>query len=373
MTVRQGVPLGRVLGIPLGLDYSWFLIFGLITWSLATGYFPAAYPGWAGGLYWVTGLVTSLLFFASVVLHELGHAVVARQFGVPVRSITLFVFGGVAQIGQEPPSAGAEFWIALAGPVVSGALAVAFHVFRAVATPATPLQALGTYLAYINATLALFNLIPGYPLDGGRVLRAIVWEATRSLRRATQIAAGVGRFIAYLFIAAGIWQIAAGHLFNGLWIAFIGWFLESAAASSGRQVAIHDLLAGHHVRELMVRDYPALSPDLALDTLIHDHILATGRHSFPVVRDGRLVGLLTLEEVRAVPRGQWPTTRVEAAMTPRSRVVTVGPDEELADALEALSEGDAAVVPVVEADTLVGVLSRNRVIAFLRARTLLGS
>jgi Zn-dependent protease/predicted transcriptional regulator len=369
--VRQGVPLGRVLGIPIGLDYSWFLIFGLITWSLAASYFPAQYPDWPGMLYWITGLVTSLLFFASVLLHELGHAVVARRFGVPVRSITLFVFGGVAQIGQEPPSAGAEFWIALAGPVVSGALAVVFDGLRNAAVPATPLQALGTYLVYINAMLALFNLIPGYPLDGGRIFRAIVWEATHSLRRATQIAAGLGRLIAYLFIVIGVWQIVTGHLFNGLWIVFIGWFLESAAASSGRQVAIHDLLAGHHVRELMIQDYPTLSPDLSLETLIHDHILATGRHSFPVVQDGRLMGLLTLDEIRTVPRAQWPATRVEAAMTPRSRVMTVGPDAELADAFDALSAGEAAVVPVVETDRLLGVLSRNRVIAFLRARALL--
>jgi Zn-dependent protease len=257
---RQGIPLGQVLGIPLDIDYSWFLVFGLITWSLAAGYFPAEYPGWSASVYWITGLVTSVLFFASVVAHELGHAVVARRFNMSVQSITLFVFGGVAQIGQEPPSAGAEFWMAIAGPAVSGALVAGFSLLRA-AVPATiPLYALATYLAYMNGMLALFNLIPGYPLDGGRILRAAVWEITHNLGRATQVAAGVGRVIAYVFIAVGVWQAVTGQLFNGLWIAFIGWFLERAAASSAEQVAAHGILAGHRVRDLMMGNYPVVAP-----------------------------------------------------------------------------------------------------------------
>lgn len=370
--IRQAIPLGRVLGIPLGLDYSWFLIFGLITWSLAAGYFPAQYPGWPVDVYWMTGLATALLFFVSVVLHELGHAVIARRFGVPVKSITLFVFGGVAQLGQEPPGAGAEFWIAIAGPVVSGALAGAFGLARS-AAPTPPLLALTSYLGSINGLLALFNLIPGYPLDGGRVLRAVVWEVTHSLRRATQIVSAVGRFIAYLFIAYGIWQIVSGRLINGLWIVFIGWFLETAAASSGRQVAIHDLLMGHSVRDLIARDYPTVSPDLALDTVIHDHILATGWHTLPVVQDGRFLGLLTLDEIKAVRRAEWPTTRVRNVMTPRDRVPTVTPDTDLAAAVDALGAGTADVLPVIESNSFVGAVSRHRVVAFLQAQAVLGA
>jgi Zn-dependent protease len=213
---RQTISLGRILNIPIGLDYSWFLVFALLTWTLATSYFPAEFRNWSTGQYWIVGAATALLMFASVLLHELGHSVVAMRYKIPVRSITLFIFGGVAQIASEPPSAGAEFWIAIAGPVVSFALAIFFGLLQPVVGAVAPLLALAKYLAYINGTLALFNLIPGFPLDGGRVFRAIVWGVTRNLRRATLIAANVGRLIAFLFILFGAWQIVTGNLSNGL-------------------------------------------------------------------------------------------------------------------------------------------------------------
>ncbi|HTX52273.1 MAG TPA: site-2 protease family protein, partial [Candidatus Baltobacteraceae bacterium] len=222
---RHSIPVGRILGIPIGLDYSWFLIFGLITWTLAVGYFPAEFTGWPPAEYWLVGAVTACLFFVSVLLHELGHSVVALRYKVPVRSITLFIFGGVAQIGGEPPSAMAELWIAVAGPVMSGALAALFSLLQPLVAGVAPLVALTKYLAYINGMLALFNLTPGFPLDGGRVLRALVWGITHSLRRATLVAANVGRFIGFLFIFSGVWQMLGGSITNGLWIAFIGWFL----------------------------------------------------------------------------------------------------------------------------------------------------
>src|SRR5512136_2176398 len=196
---RSSISLGRVLGIPIGVDYSWFLIFALLTWSLATSYFPAEFTNWPVAEYWIVGVVTVILMFASVLLHELGHSVVALRYKIPVRNITLFIFGGVAQIGAEPPSASAEFWIALAGPAVSFGLAVFFRLLQTISGAFSPLLALVTYLAYINGTLALFNLIPGFPLDGGRVFRAIVWGVTHNLRRATLIAANVGRVVAFLF------------------------------------------------------------------------------------------------------------------------------------------------------------------------------
>jgi Zn-dependent protease len=247
---RQTIPLGRLLGIPIGLDYSWFLVFVLMTWALAASYYPAEFTSWPVALYWVMGAVTAIMLFVSVVLHELGHAVIARRYHIPVRSITLFLFGGVAELGGEPPSASAEFRIAIAGPVVSFALAVLFGVFQPLVVGSAPLLALASYLASINGMLALFNLIPGFPLDGGRVFRAIVWGMTHNLRRATLIAANLGRVIAYIFIVVGIWQILGGNL-GGLWIAFIGWYLESAAASQVAQQQIHDLLAGHSVAEAM--------------------------------------------------------------------------------------------------------------------------
>src|SRR5512136_1235098 len=204
---RSAIPLGRIWGIPLGLDYSWFLIFALLTWTLATSYYPTEFGSWPVAQYWIVGAATAILMFVSVLLHELGHSVVAIRYKIPVRSITLFIFGGVAQIGAEPPSAIAEFWIALAGPATSFALAILFGLLQSMVGALAPLLALAKYLAYINGTLALFNLIPGFPLDGGRVFRAIVWGVTNNLRRATLIAANVGRIVAFFFIIVGVWYI----------------------------------------------------------------------------------------------------------------------------------------------------------------------
>jgi Zn-dependent protease len=253
MSLTRSIPLGRILGIPIGLDYSWFLVFALVTWSLAGSYFPEQYPGWSTGLYWTIGLATSLLFFASVLLHEFGHSVIALRNGIPVRSITLFIFGGVAQIGREPGSPGVEFRVAIAGPIVSLALAGLFGALGWFGASLAPLAALATYLAYINGSLALFNLIPGFPLDGGRVFRAIVWQVTHSFRRATEIAGGAGHLFAWLFIFWGVWQMFGGNFVGGLWIAFIGWFLENAATASVQQMTLERLLTGHTVGEIMMR------------------------------------------------------------------------------------------------------------------------
>src|SRR5271157_1016262 len=237
--IKQSISLGRIFNIPIGLDYSWFLVFALITWSLATSYFPLEFANWPTAEYWTVGAVTAVLFFVCVLLHELGHSVVALRYKIQVRSITMFIFGGVAQIASEPPSATAEFWIALAGPIVSFALAVLFTLLQWVTTGFEPLLALAKYMAYINGSLALFNLIPGFPLDGGRVFRAVVWGITHSFQRATIIAATIGRVVAFGFILVGVWQMFTGNLAGGLWIAFIGWFLESAAHAQLSQQYLH--------------------------------------------------------------------------------------------------------------------------------------
>ena len=298
---RSAISLGRILGIPIGLDYSWFLIFALLTWSLATNYYPVEFKNWPTAQYWIVSAATVILMFGSVLLHELGHSVVALRYKVPVRSITLFIFGGVAQIGAEPPSAIAEFWIAIAGPITSFALAILFSLLQPLVSVFTPLLALAKYLAYINGALGLFNLIPGFPLDGGRVFRAILWGTTHSLRRATLIAANLGRFIAYGFIGLGVWQMFTGNFGNGLWIAFIGWFLESAASSQIHQQTIHDLLDGHHVADAMRRDYTSIVPDVTLEQLIAGTYLGNGRRSLVVKQADRVTGLLTLHNVKAIP------------------------------------------------------------------------
>jgi Zn-dependent protease len=366
---RSAISLGRIFGIPIGVDYSWFLIFALLTWSLATSYFPSEFQGWPVTQYWIVGAMTVILMFGCVLVHELGHSVVALRYKIPVRSITLLIFGGIAQIDAEPPSASAEFWIAIAGPITSFALAILFALLQPLVGALGPLLAIARYLAYINGALAVFNLIPGFPLDGGRVFRAIVWGITHSLNRATLIAANLGRFIAYLFIILGVWQMFSGNFGNGLWIAFIGWFLESAASSQIHQQTIHDLLAGHHVVDTMRRDYTSVSPDANLDELVKEHILGSGRRSLIVKQNDKVVGLLTLHTVKSVPPADWLTTTAAQVMIPVAQIKRIQPEEELMDALGEMDRDGVNQLPVMVGDQIQGVLSRDDVISLLRNQT----
>ncbi|HKO03290.1 MAG TPA: site-2 protease family protein [Candidatus Acidoferrales bacterium] len=363
---RHTIPLGRILGIPIGLDYSWFLIFGLLTWSLATGYYPAEFRDWPAAQYWITAGVTAALMFSCVLLHELGHSVVALRFKVPVRSITLFIFGGVAQLAAEPPSASAEFQIAIAGPIVSFVLAALFAALQMAFAGAESLFALAKYLAFINAMLASFNLIPGFPLDGGRVFRAIVWGFTKNFRRATLIAATVGRFIAFLFIAFGVWQVFSGHVANGVWIIFIGWFLDTAAVAQTQQQMLQGFLAGHKVSEAMSRDYLSIPGPATLQELVDSHVLGEGRRTFMVGGDGQGGGLLTLHSIKSVPKAEWPTTTAAQAMIPMERLKSIQPDAEVWTALELMDRDGVNQLPVISGGTVVGLLSRDSVITYLR-------
>lgn len=372
MLNRQGISLGCILGIPIGVDYSWFLAFVLITWMLAVNYYPAEFNNWSAAEYWLVAAVTAIMLFVSVLLHELGHAVIAMRYKIPVRRITLFIFGGVAQIGVEPPSASAEFWIALAGPAVSLALAVIFGLLQLVLTGITPLLALAKYLAYINGMLVLFNLIPGFPLDGGRVLRAIVWGITHSLSRATLIAANVGRGIAFLFILWGVWEMLSGNFGNGLWIAFIGWFLENAASAQVHQQVAHDLMADHQVAEAMSRDYAAISPETTLQHLVDEHILGAGRRCLMVMQGDEPIGLLTLHNVKEVPQTEWPTTTAVQTMIPINAVKRVRPDTELWEAMAEMDRDGVNQLPVMVNGHCQGMLSRGDLVDFMRTRRELG-
>lgn len=369
---RHTIPLGRIFGIPIGLDYSWFLIFALLTWTLAVSYFPAQFKGWPAAQYWAVGAVTAIMLFVSVLLHELGHSVVAMAYKIPVRRITLFIFGGVAQIAAEPPSAAAEFWIAIAGPIVSFALAGLFAALQPAVAGIAPALALAQYLALINGTLGLFNLIPGFPLDGGRVLRAIIWGIGHNMQRATLVAATIGRGIAYLFIFAGVWQMFTGNFGNGLWIAFIGWFLENAAVGQVQQQMLHERLAGHTVSQAMNRSYTAIPPDVTIQQLVDHHILDRGLRSFVVEQQGVVTGLLTLHHLKKIPRSDWPTTTVAQAMIPATQMKTTQPEAELWAALEAMDRNGVNQLPVMTNNHVVGMLSREDVVSFLRALAELG-
>jgi Zn-dependent protease/CBS domain-containing protein len=364
--LKHNVSLGRILGIKIGLDYSWFVIFALLTLSLGGSYFPAEFKGWAEGVYWVVGGASALMLFVCVLLHELGHAVVARKFGVPVRSITLFLFGGVAQIGAEPPSAWAEFLIAIAGPCVSFLLAIIFMALRPLTAGLDPLLALLKYLAFINLALVVFNLIPGYPLDGGRIFRSIVWAITGKVRRATLIAAHTGRIFAFLFIFYGFWQLFLGNIGGGLWIAFIGWFLDNAASAQLQQVTLQDLLTGYRVGQAMSTDCPAVSGELTLQELVSEHILGSGKRSFFVHDGGHPIGLMTLRKIKEVPRAEWAKTRAAQVMLPFEKLKCLSPDSELWSAFQEMVRDGIAQLPVIRDNQAVGILNRDDIVVFLQ-------
>jgi len=362
---RHSIPLGKILGIQIGLDYSWFLIFALLTWMLAGSYYPEEFKHWPPLLYWLMGAVTAIMFFGCVLLHELGHSVVALRYKIPVRSITLFLFGGIAQIAAEPPSAVAEFFIAVAGPLVSLALAILFYAVQPLVAGMEPLLGVAKYLAYINLALALFNLIPGYPLDGGRVLRAIVWAITGNMGQSTIIAANAGRFSAFLLIFLGVWQIVTGNLGGGLWIAFIGWFLDNAASIQIQQVMLRGLLTGHRVSEAMSRGCAIIQEDMTLQQLVDEQILGGGQRSFLVNRGDQTIGLITLHRIKEVPRPEWTTTSAAKAMLPREQLKCIGPDAELWSALQMMDRNGVNQMPVIRDQHVVGMLSREDVITFL--------
>jgi Zn-dependent protease/CBS domain-containing protein len=365
---KRAISIGHIFGIPIRLDPSWFLAFALITWTLAVSYYPQDFKNWFVAEYWIVAAATSILIFGSVVLHEVGHSIVAMYYKIPVRRITLFIFGGVAEIGAEPPSAKAEFWIAIAGPLVSFGLAILFGLLQSVFATIAPLFAMVRYLALTNGSLAVFNMIPAFPLDGGRIFRAILWKLTHSLRKATAIAANVGRFIGFLFILFGVWRMFRGDIMDGLWIAFIGWFLESAAASQVQQQTAHDTLAGHKVSEVMRQGYARVSADESLDQVVDEHILSRGQRCFIVEQDHKSVGLLTLHMIKEVPRNEWRTTTAAQVMLPMSSVKRVQPDSELWDALEEMDRDGVNQLPVMADGRCLGMLSRENLIGYLRSQ-----
>jgi len=370
--MEANVRLGRILGIPIGLHTSWFLIFGLVTWSLAAGYFPGEYPALSVAAYWALGAVTSLLFFGSVLIHELGHSVVALRNRIPVRGITLFIFGGVAQIGREPPDAGTEFRVAIAGPLSSLGLAAGFAglwwLDRAIPYLAAP----SVWLMRINLMLAFFNLIPGFPLDGGRVLRAAIWHLMGNFYRATQIATFTGQLTAFGFMGLGVFTMLTGNWINGLWLVFIGWFLQNAAAASYAQTNVQQSLRDVTVAQAMTRDCPLVPTYIPLRQLVEEHVLTGGRRCFFVTENDRLRGLLTLTDVAKVPQANWTETTAGQVMVPWERMVQVQPGTPLLKALQAMDDAKVNQVPVVTGDELLGMLSREQVLHYIRARAELG-
>jgi Zn-dependent protease/predicted transcriptional regulator len=371
--MKAQIKLGRIFGIEIGLHYSWFIIALLITLSLV-GQFHEFNPQWGEGVIWTTAIATSLLFFASIVAHELSHAAVARMRRLPVRAITLFALGGVAQIEKESDEAGTEFWMGIAGPVMSvliGFLCLGLGValgWPLATIPQTPLQAMLMWLGYINISLAIFNMVPGFPLDGGRVLRGIIWWATGDAQRATRIAARVGQLVAFGFIILGISRFFGGAGVGGLWIAFIGWFLLEASGASRAQAEVNQRLRGVNVGDLMEHDCPVVSGHDNLQTFVNEYLLRTGKRCF-LVRDGQGVeGLITPHEVRETERSRWPYTTVDEVMRPLGQVHAVSPDTPVAEAMEMMAREDLNQLPVMRNGSVEGFISRGGVLRLLQTR-----
>lgn len=363
--------IGKLFGIGIKIDYTWFVIFALISWTLGSHYFPQLYPLWSHTIYWIMAILTAVIFFASIIAHELAHSLVSRSKGIPVRSITLFIFGGVAEISDEPKKPGSEFWMAIAGPLTSLVIAVMFGgLYFLLGRGRTPFSAMSLWLSGINFSIAIFNLIPGFPLDGGRVLRSIVWKITGNIRSATRVASIVGRIVAYLFILWGIWRIFVNNdIFGGIWIAFIGWFLENAASSNYRQLALKETLQGVKVRDVMVSDCPSLPFNLTIRELVDTYALHSYHQCFPIVSNDTVLGIVMLQSIREIPRNRWETLTVREIMIPFQDMVSVHPDEDIISVMQKMATTRVTQFPVVEDGRLVGMLSRDSLMNIINLKS----
>lgn len=370
---QGSIKLFTVRGIEVRLDYSWFIIFILVTWSLAGEYFPTHNPNWSPFLYWSLGLVTSILFFVSVLLHELAHSFVAQSHGTRVPRITLFIFGGAAQIAEEPKNARDEFTMALAGPAMSVVICAASGAAWAMTRDAAPaLGALFGWLSMINLSLAIFNLVPGFPLDGGRVLRAMIWGATHDMDKATRIAAAVGRGVALLFIVMGVYVAFVGSVVSGIWTAFIGWFLLNAATQTSRRQVFQRLLQGHVAGEVMWRDCPFIDARTPVSELVYQNILNTGRRCFPVMEGERVAGIVTIHNIKSTPPEQWANTATGQIMIRAESLKTVAPETPLSKVMEMMAGDGVNQVPVVQEGRFLGMVTREGLMDFLKTKSELG-
>ncbi|OGO51533.1 MAG: hypothetical protein A2148_01250 [Chloroflexi bacterium RBG_16_68_14] len=360
--------IGKIAGIEIGVHWSWIFIFALITWSFADGILNEFYPEWSTGQRWAVGVIVAGIFFASILLHELSHSLVAKARGIPVKGITLFVFGGVSNLGREAQSAGEEFQIAIVGPATSLVIGAVFAIlWAALRGPAPEAAAIAGYLAFINGIIAAFNMLPGFPLDGGRVFRSIVWARNRNLLQATRIASRTGEFVAYGLMAAGAIQFFFNPV-GGIWMFLIGLFLRNASAASYEQLVLQTTLQGLSARELASSDYVPVPPDMTVVHLVSELMLAGRGRCYPVVAGEELLGLVTLTDVQRLEREQWPTTSVFRAMTPFERLRTVAPQEEALKVLQLMGEADVNQVPVVDGRRLLGIVSRADILRLIQVR-----
>jgi len=369
----RGISLGKIAGIQINLDFSWFFIFALVLFALAAGYLPRAFPGQSTQTYWLAGLIATLFFFASVMAHELAHSLVAIRQGIEIPEITLFIFGGVSRLSQEPTDPGTEIKIAAVGPLTSFALAILFGIFGMILKGFEPslIVVVISYLAWINLALGIFNLIPGFPLDGGRLLRAFLWWKTGSLTQATKVAADFGKGFAVALMVLGGLQIFAGALINGIWLIFIGMFLRGMSIQGYEELIIRKSLEGVRVEEVMVREVVTVPPDLTVSQLVHDYFLRYGYRGFPVAENGRVLGVVAVANVGRVPREVQENRRVTEIMTPMSENLLIDPQASLAEALTKMSGGEQERLLVFQGDRLAGLVTKTGLMRFVQLKRVL--
>jgi len=355
--------IATIMGIPIRVHFTWLIVFGLITWSLSSYYFPKVAPELPAVSYWIKGILAALLLFASVAFHELAHSFVARKYKISITSITLFIFGGVAQMKGEPPHPKAEFWMAIAGPISSFLLSGFFALLHMNVGGSAGI--LFSYLAQINFLLAVFNLIPGFPMDGGRVLRSVLWKRRGDYFYATRKASSIGQTIALFFILYGVLSIFM-RLPGGLWLILIGWFLHMAAQASYQQVTLQETLSGIKVKDIMVKDMVTINPSMTVNQAVNEYFLRYGYGGFPVIDDGRFLGILTLKEVKHIPRERWGEVRVSDVMVRHDKKWEVSLEDNVIKALELMIREDKGRVVVTEKDRITGLITRNGIARYVQ-------
>ena len=367
----MSVQLGRIMGIPIRIHYTLWFVFILIAWTLAVGYMPRQYPGLGTVTYWAIGIASAIILFVSILVHELSHSYVAKKNGLPIARITLFFFGGVSEMTEEPQDASLEVRMAAAGPLMSfliaGILGGLWFVGQAVHGPVAVIATLG-YGALINGILGLFNLVPAFPLDGGRVFRGSIWKHSKNLVGATRTATRVSEGISLLMMLGGVVLIATGDFIDGIWTVVLGWFIRSGAETSLKQTLVGEALAGVSVSSIMTRDVLTVPPEMTVHQLISDYFLVHRHGGYPVVKDGEVLGVVTLQSVRSVPKEKRDYETVQQAMIPRERLAFVKPSATALDAMQKMGRNEVGRVLVVDEERLVGIAAREDIVRTIQMR-----
>jgi Zn-dependent protease/predicted transcriptional regulator len=370
---RSSIKLFKVFGIEIRLDYSWFIIFALFAYYFGFSYFPSVLPGTNAGIIAIITIITVVLFFTSVLIHEMSHSLVAKSRGTPVERITLFLFGGMAQIEKEPETPASEFTMAIAGPGASFVLALLFGIIWFVSGGFPYIQEPARYLTIINIILGVFNLLPGFPLDGGRVLRSIIWKVTGNLQRATFIASTAGRVLGFMIIAVGIVFLFTGNFLSGIWFAFIGWFLQSSAHMGYRQLIFETSVKGIRVKDVMNDDLVLADKDLTLQEIIDDYFMRYRFGRFPVVegrgRNARFIGIISLHDIKAIDRDKWGSTRVGDIVKTVTEKEKVDKSMEISDAIKKMGKMGLGHLVIMSGDRLEGIITKSDVMRFIQIRS----